>query len=97
MIKVIIIGAGNVATHLYQTFSMEERLEVIQVYNRNPEHLAFVKEPQKRISTLEKLKKADLYLFAVSDDAIMEIAKKIPDNKAVFVHCSGSVPMGNLS
>ena len=97
MIKVIIIGAGNIATHLYQTFSKEERLEVIQVYNRNPEHLAFVKEPQKRISTLEKLKKADLYLFAVSDDAIMEIAKKIPDNKAVFAHCSGSEPMGNLS
>ncbi len=97
MIKVIIIGAGNVATHLYQTFSKQERLEVIQVYNRNPEHLAFVKEPQKRVSKLEELKEADLYLFAVSDDAIMEIAEKVADNKSVFAHCSGSEPMDNLS
>lgn len=97
MIKVIIIGAGNVATHLYQTFSKQERLEVIQVYNRNPEHLAFVKEPQKRVSKLEELKEADLYLFAVSDDAIMEIAEKVADNKSVFAHCSGSEPMDNFS
>ncbi|MCG9971771.1 Rossmann-like and DUF2520 domain-containing protein [Christiangramia crocea] len=97
MIKVIIIGAGNVATHLYQTFLKEKELEVIQVYNRNEKHLHFVKDPDLRTSNIKNLKKADLYLLAVRDEVIGEMAEKIKDNKAVFVHCSGSEPMDRLS
>ncbi|TBW29396.1 DUF2520 domain-containing protein [Gramella sp. KN1008] len=97
MVKVIIIGAGNVASHLYHRFSAVEDLEVVQVHNRNPANLNFVKEPEKRSSELEKLKKADLYILAVKDEAIPEMAEKLSDNKAVFVHCSGSQPMSLLS
>ncbi|MCM8569928.1 DUF2520 domain-containing protein [Gramella jeungdoensis] len=97
MIKVIIIGAGNVSSHLYQTFSKAKEVDVVQVYNRNHEHLNFVNEPEKRTSNLEQLKKADLYLLAVKDEAIRKIAEKIPDNKAVFAHCSGSIPLTELS
>ncbi|MCL2412535.1 MAG: DUF2520 domain-containing protein [Bacteroidales bacterium] len=38
----------------------------------------------------EKLRDADLYFIAVSDDSIEEVAKLIPENKP-FAHTSGSV------
>ena len=50
MIKVVIIGAGNVAMHLYQSFSEEKQIDVIQVFNRNADHLDFVEDPETRVS-----------------------------------------------
>ena len=35
MISVVILGAGNVATHLFKAFSKTEHASVIQWYNRN--------------------------------------------------------------
>ena len=97
MINVIIIGAGNIATHLYHTFSQVGELDVIQVFNRNPQKLSFVSEPEKKVSDLKDLKQADIYILAVKDEAIAEIAAELEDNKAIFVHCSGSEPMEILS
>ncbi len=94
MNKVIILGAGNVANHLYRSFSLVEDIEIVQVYNRNPEHLNFVKDPSKRISQLDELKEADLYLVAINDDALTEIADKLKINKGIVAHTSGGQTMG---
>lgn len=96
MIKVVIIGAGNVATHLYRTFSEVEDVEVLQVYNRNVQKLKFVEEPEKRISEVTQLGKADVYLLAIKDEAIPEMAKKLPDLEGIVAHTSGSQPMKSL-
>ena len=90
MIKVVILGAGNVATHLYRAFSGKKELELIQVYNRNLSKLKFVKESHKRISNLQDLKKADLYLLAVTDEAIETLADQLPNLEGLVVHTSGS-------
>lgn len=97
MINVVIIGAGNIATHLYHTFSQVVELNVLQVFNRNPEKLSFVTEPEKKVSDLKDLKDADIYFLAVKDEAIEKIAENLKDNKAIFVHCSGSEPINILS
>ena len=39
MHKIIIIGSGNVATHLIQAFSDNETVDLIQVYARKKENL----------------------------------------------------------
>lgn len=39
---------------------------------------------------------ADLYIIAVSDSAVEEVAKKMPQVKGVVVHTTGSVPMDVL-
>lgn len=96
MIKVAILGAGNVATHLYQTFTEVENLEVIQVYNRNPAHLAFVNEPEKRISQIKDLKKADLYVLALTDEVIETFANQLPKLEGLVTHTSGSASMNIL-
>ncbi|AVR46155.1 DUF2520 domain-containing protein [Christiangramia fulva] len=97
MIKVVIIGAGNVATHLYRTFSETEDVAILQVYNRNPEHLKFVKEPEKRISDLQNLENADVYLIAIKDEAIPEFVLEMPETDGILAHTSGSQPMNILN
>ena len=97
MMKVVIIGAGNVASHLYQSFSMAEQLDVIQVYNRNPDHLDFVEDPEKRTSDLKKLKQADLYLIAIKDEAIEELVQNLKISSGLVAHTSGSQDMNVLS
>ncbi len=97
MIKVVIIGAGNVANHLYQSFSVVKQLDVIQVFNRHPEHLNFVKDPEKKTSDLAELKEADLYLIAIKDEAISKIAEDLPDLNGIVAHTSGSESVNVLS
>ena len=97
MINVVIIGAGNVATHLYRSFSQAEQLDVIQVFNRKKSHLDFVKDPAKRISDYEMIAEADLYIIAVKDEAIREVSEKLSGNNGLVVHTSGSVAMEDLS
>lgn len=47
--------------------------------------------------TLEGLNDdADLYIIAVSDSAVEEVAKKLPKVKGTVVHTTGSVPMDAL-
>lgn len=96
MIKVTILGAGNVATHLYQSCSSSVQFNVIQVFNRNIDHLDFVKENDKKASDLNKLKKADLYLIAIKDEAIEELVENLNTEEGVVVHTSGSQPMNTL-
>ena len=97
MIKVVIIGAGNVATHLYQSFSKAEQLDVIQVFNRNEKHLDFVQDPRKRNSDLEQIPPADLYIIAIKDEAIEELAPQLNISGGLVAHTSGSQHMEVLS
>lgn len=97
MIEVVIIGAGNVATHLYQSFYKLKQIDVVQVFNRNPEHLDFVDDPSKKVSNIADIKKADLYLIAIKDEAIEDLALKLPENEGLVAHTSGSQPMSILS
>ncbi|MDE5794055.1 MAG: hypothetical protein K2I08_04995, partial [Muribaculaceae bacterium] len=40
---------------------------------------------------------ADLYIIAVSDTAVKEVADKLPATNGIVVHTTGSVPMEVLS
>ncbi|MCB7480420.1 Rossmann-like and DUF2520 domain-containing protein [Christiangramia sediminis] len=97
MIKVVIIGAGNVATHLYQCFTKSKQLDVIQVYNRNIQHLDFVEDASKKVSALDELKEADLYLIAIKDEAIGELVAKFNPKNGIVAHTSGTQPLHILS
>lgn len=97
MKKVVIIGAGNVATHLYQSFKNAKQLDVIQVFNRNFEKLHFVKDEEQKVSVLEDIKEADLYVIAINDEAIEEFAENLYPKKGMIVHTSGSQAMQILS
>ena len=96
MIKVSILGFGNVGQHLYQAFSKVIGVDVIQIYNRS--EININEDLQASFTTdIKQLKEADIYIIAVPDDSIKELSKTLPIKNKLVVHTSGSVPMSLLS
>lgn len=93
MINLVILGAGNVATHLARAFSHAEDIKLKQVYNHKPEGLLSFKDITATTTDLNQLEKADVYLIALKDDVISEVAGLLEDNNALILHTSGSVPL----
>lgn len=93
--NIIIIGAGNVATHLAQQL-YEKKHNILQVFNRSLENAKLLAEKvaAEAIDDVNKiLLNADFYLIAVSDDAIKTIAAELsptlPKDK-IIAHTSGA-------
>ena len=97
MIKIVIIGAGNVALHLYSAFSKNEKTRVTQVYSRNTGNITFIDPTITEVTDrLSELKEADIYIVCVNDDAIAAISEKLPFINKLVVHTSGSISIDNL-
>lgn len=96
MISITIIGSGNVAQHLIKAISKSSSLELVQVYARHQEELLQFVDADKIISEPSLLKNADLYLIAVSDDAIKSVSEAIPFRDKLVAHTSGSVAINDL-
>ncbi|WP_298223492.1 Rossmann-like and DUF2520 domain-containing protein [Flavobacterium sp.] len=96
MIQVSIIGSGNVAQHLISAFVKTEAVALVQVLARHPESIGNF--PSVEIITdFQQLREVDLYIIAVTDQAIAEVSKKIPFANKLVAHTSGSVPMSALA
>jgi predicted short-subunit dehydrogenase-like oxidoreductase (DUF2520 family) len=95
MIRIVILGAGNIAQHLYEVFQTIETLQVVQVYNRSAKALSYFKNTDTTTS-LKNLAEADVYIIAVVDDAIPNIANKLPFTDRLVVHTSGNASMHEL-
>lgn len=96
MISVIILGAGNVAFHLFKAFKTTQTIEIKQWYNRNLGSIEQYKKDINITNKLEELLVADIYILAVSDDAIKDISKKLPFNDRFVVHTSGAMTMHEI-
>ncbi len=97
MINTIIIGAGNVATHLYQAIQNAEGVTVSQWYNRNLKPLKAHKNETDITDDISSLKIADVYVIAISDDAISELSEKLPFSDRLVIHTSGSTSLHSLN
>ena len=97
MIKIVILGAGNVGTHLFRVFTEAKEVEVVQWYNRSLEIIYnFTETPLLLPISWMHLMEADVYLLALSDDAIPITAKELAPLKGIVAHTAGSVPMDVL-
>jgi len=96
MISTVILGTGNVAKHLFEAFMSQNGIEVIQVYGRSLKALSYFNNQINTSSDLSNIKEADIYLVAISDDAISEVSKFLVDKRGLIVHTSGSIPMNAL-
>lgn len=95
MQKIVILGAGNLAFHLFKAFQSAKDIEVIQIYNRSKQALKDFEKKVPVTSSIGELKPADVYLVAVTDDAVKEVVKSISGMNALILHTSGSVPLLN--
>ena len=100
MVKVVIIGSGNVAQHLIAAFQntqiLGSEVELIQVYSRQKASVSHLVDLEQITNDLDTLAEADLYIIAVSDDAIGAISSQLPFKNRLVVHTSGSVPLHAL-
>lgn len=100
MVKVVIIGSGNVAQHLISAFQNPQKsgleIELVQVYSRKKASVAHLVGLEQITNDLATLAEADLYILAVSDDAIASVSSQLPFKNRLVVHTSGSVPLHAL-
>jgi predicted short-subunit dehydrogenase-like oxidoreductase (DUF2520 family) len=75
MISVLLVGNGNVASHLYTAFLNADNIDVTQISSRE----------------LDKVPQADITIIAVSDDAISVVSSKIKNNFVVHTSGSVSL------
>ena len=101
-LKIVIIGAGNVAQHIALSFKDTTRISISQVFNyrSTKKSKAFAKENQcEFISDYSNIHvSADVYIICVKDEAIADVVKHlIPLNlKGLVVHTSGSMGLSVL-
>ena len=96
MIKIVLIGSGNVAHHLIEAFAKSKIVEVTQVFSRQKESVSPLFDSNKITDDYNNLAKADLYIIAVSDDAIATVSSQLTFKNRLVVHTSGSVSLDVL-
>lgn len=97
-LKIVLIGAGNVATHLGLAL-LAAKHNIVQVYSRqeaSSKSLARLLKTKHTTAINELSTDADVYILAVKDDAIKTVVKQLHLKNKILVHTSGSVDMDVL-
>jgi predicted short-subunit dehydrogenase-like oxidoreductase (DUF2520 family) len=94
--KVLLIGTGRLAFHLAHAIAATDLL-FLGVAGRD---LQKAKGLAEKIGSkwygLDHLPQADLVILAVKDDAIEEVASRLPQSNSVVAHTSGASEMDRL-
>lgn len=91
--KVVLIGSGNVATHI--AFALKTAgISVVQVWSKHIEN-AKILAGQIEASAIANLseidQEADFCILSIKDDAISNVIKELIGFKGVVVHTAGAV------
>ncbi len=93
--NIVLLGSGNVAIHLKNALSQKEEITIIQWYSRHFNESSS-NNGLSLTGNLAHIKQADLYLLAVSDDAIPALSSQLPEG-SFAVHTAGSVSIEALN
>lgn len=91
--KIVFIGAGNVATHLAIELFRHD-FDIVQIYSRtvhSAEELAHKVEAIPITDIKSVTPNADLYIFSVKDSVLGELIGQIPANQGLWIHTAGSI------
>ena len=92
-LKIVIVGAGNVAWHLGKELQKYDQ-EILQVYNRSVEPaISLARKLDSDFTTrIDDLNtEADLYIIAVKDSAIAQVSESLLLKNKLVVHTSGAI------
>lgn len=97
--RIVILGSGNVATHLARALSRQGKVEMVC-----SRHLAHAQALASQISDCKACDSvadipsdADFYIIAVADDQVAAVSNQMPDVQGIVAHTSGSVPIDALA
>lgn len=97
--KIVILGAGNLATHLTRVL-IKKGFNICQIYSRTIEsarELGLKTGVHYTNNIKDIYNEADIYIYALSDSAISSLAKKIDFKKnPLLIHTAGSVSINVL-
>ncbi len=93
MIKIILLGAGNVGHHLSKAFNKSTEINLVQWYSRDNSKVSYNDIDTEIINDLSKIKSADIYVISISDSYVGEISKKLNVSEKLVVHTSGSLDL----
>ena len=97
--RIVMIGSGNVATHLSIALSQNNK-KIVQIISKTEQNAKILADKVGCAYTAkieDTVKDADIYIMAVSDNSIGIIAESFPHKEALIVHTAGSVSMDVLS
>ncbi|MEM0518728.1 Rossmann-like and DUF2520 domain-containing protein [Aequorivita flava] len=97
MIKVVLLGFGNVNSHLLKAFNKSDEISVVQIFNRN--YIKMI-SPFSAISftdSISEIANADIYIIGIPDDAISNFSASLHFKNKLVVHTSGGAAMDVLS
>lgn len=93
--RIVIIGAGNVATHL--TLALRKKADIVQIFGHTPERTRKLAEAVgdgvSYETDINRLADADAYIVSIKDDAIAGFLNSVPARcrRSLWMHTSGSV------
>jgi len=93
--QIVLIGAGNVATHLGLALQ-QSGCSILQVYSKTELSASVLGKKLQvpySISFSEINLNADVYIFSVKDSVLVDCVKEMPVVQGMFVHTAGSVPL----
>lgn len=96
--EVVLLGSGSVATHLGLALQAEG-ITISQVYSRNVLNAEILAEKLNTsfITDISDVyMNADIYFYALTDNAFKSILKKIEMPKGIQVHTAGCIPMNDF-
>ena len=97
--NIAIIGSGNVATFIGKALRKANNT-ITQVYSPTFEHADGLakKINAEAIDNIDHLKhEADIFIIAVTDDAIAEVVSKLNTENKILIHTSGAMSKEILS
>lgn len=91
MINVTLIGTGNVSWHLNRIFTIAKGVTVNAILSSRGDLLS------KGIQNISSKVESNIYIIAVSDDAISSVSQEFKEINNLIVHTSGAVAIEALS
>lgn len=97
MIKITIIGYGNLAQHLIAAFQQDPTVKIEQIFVRDSSKTFDLDPSIQIVSDWNALIPADIFIIAVSDDSIGQVSQNFPLKNQLLVHTSGGVALEKIS
>lgn len=99
-LKVVLVGAGNLATNLGKALFRAGH-EIVQVYSRTAASATALAETLNCAYTTdlhEVVRSADVFIISVKDSVLASVATVLQEGRErqLFVHTAGSMPMDTL-
>ena len=96
MLSVVILGTGNVARYFFEVLMANDQVRVIQVLGRSTKGLDHFRGKVDTSNDFAKIPFAQIYILAVSDDSVAQVAHFLKGTNGLVVHTSGSVALTDL-